>query len=68
MYRVILDLSDDQIDHLTTALEEARDRHGQAVRKADRQGMTNMRAVDERDAYDELLDTVNEAVSEADAI
>ena len=68
MYRLTLDLSDDQIDHLTTAIEDSRDRHNQAVKKADRQGLTNMRAADERDVYDTLLDIVNDAVSEADEV
>lgn len=49
MYRLTLDLRDDQIDHLTTAVEYSRDRHNQAVRTADRQGLTNMRSADGRD-------------------
>lgn len=68
MYRVILDLDTDQIDQLTNALEEARDRRAKTVTKAVLSGVDNSGAAAERDEYDELLDTVNDAVSEAGEI
>ncbi|MCY1685123.1 hypothetical protein [Kocuria sp. SL71] len=68
MYRVTLDLTDDQIDRLTTALEGARDRHEQARHAADQRKEGAAGEADERDDYDELLSTVEEAVAEADTI
>lgn len=68
MHRLILDLTDDQIDHLTIALEAARDRHEQAAIAADRRRFGAAGEVNERDAYSDLLSTVQEAVSEADPI
>lgn len=68
MYRVILDLDTEQIDQLTNALEEARDRRAKMVTKAVLSGVDNSGAAAERDGYDELLDTVNEAASAADEI
>lgn len=67
-YRLVLELHQDDIDQLTTAVEQARDAAHRTVVKADLAGMTNMAAAQERDAYETLLDTLREAEEEAEEL